>query len=130
MRNRSIEMLNAIAQTIYDKKGFNILAIDVREISSLTDYFLIAEGSVERHVQALSLAVQDKIEEMEYPLFHVEGGKAGEWVVVDCGDILVHLFVPELREKYALEELWHEGALVDLALKLENSQGDEGRSER
>jgi ribosome-associated protein len=130
MRSSGLEKLNAIAQAIYDKKGFNILAIDVREISSLTDYFLIAEGSVGRHVQSLGLAVREKAAEMGSSIFHIEGGKTGDWMVVDCGDILIHLFSPELREKYRLEELWHGGTLVDLALKLENSEGGERYSER
>lgn len=122
MKDRCLEVLNTIAQTIYDKKGYNILAIDVRKISTVADYFLIAEGNVERHVLALSAAIDEKIEEIGYDLYHIDGKAAGEWIVLDCGDILIHLFLPELREKYALEELWQEGEIVDLILKLKDSQ--------
>ena len=121
MEKREIDMLNAIAQTIYDKKGFNIIAIDVQKHSSLTDYFIIAEGSVERHVLALSHAIKDKVKEMGSNIFHVEGNQTGDWVVMDCSGILIHLFVPELREKYALEELWHDGDVVDLNIEMKES---------
>jgi ribosome-associated protein len=116
------EMLNIIAQKIYDKKGFNIIGLDVREVSSLTDFFLIAEGSVERHVQALAREVLEIMENLQLPLFHVDGDQTGDWIVIDGGSILIHLFVPELREKYRLEELWHEAKIVPLSIKLEGEK--------
>lgn len=119
MKDQQEEILKIIAQKIYDKKGFNILAIDVRGISSLTDYFLIAEGSVERHVQSLSREVLETVGELKLTQFHVDGGPTGDWIVIDCGHILIHLFTPEFREKYSLEELWHDGDIVDLKIKLE-----------
>ena len=113
-------MIQQLAQTIYDKKGLNIIALDVREVSSMTDYFLIAEGSVERHVQALAREVVAKARELGLTVNHVEGDSSGEWAVIDCGDILIHLFIPELREKYALEEVWNEGMVIDLDIKVAN----------
>jgi ribosome-associated protein len=111
-------LLNNIAQTIFDKKGFNILAIDVRDISTLTDFFLIAEGSVDRHVRALSSVLREELGEKGHPALHVEGEDSGDWIVMDFGDVLVHLFIPELRERYALENLWKEGKIVDLSIKV------------
>lgn len=110
-------ILNAIAQTIFDKKGFNILAIDVRDVANFTDFFIIAEGTVDRHVRALCLAVEERLTEMGHAPFHIEGKEDSDWVVMDFGDVLVHLFIPELREKYALENLWKEGKVVDLNIK-------------
>ena len=109
--------LTRIAQAVYDKKGFNILVLDVRNISSMTDYFIIAEGSVDRHVKALSGTIIDELSThcRRSPL-HVEGQQEGDWVVLDYGDIVIHLFIPELREKYALEELWREGHIVDVKI--------------
>ncbi len=118
----SIAMLNAIAQTIYDKKGFNILGLDVRDVSNLTDFFVIAEGSVDRHVRAICLSLQEKLTEMGHSPLHVEGAESGDWIVMDFGEVLVHLFIPELREKYALENLWKEGKIVDLTIKI--AEGD------
>lgn len=123
MKDRQIEVLNVIAQTIYDKKGTNIYALDVQEITSLTDYFLIAEGSVDRHVQALSHAIIEKLKEIDYPIFRVEGKNSGGWVVIDCGQLLIHLFRPDLRGKYALEELWHDGKIVDLDIRTGEEAG-------
>lgn len=111
-------MINTLAQTLYDKKAFNIIAIDVRGVSSMTDYFIIAEGSVPRHVQALAREVAQKAKELGLSVFHTEGESFGDWVAIDCGEVLIHIFIPELREIYALEQLWHEGKIVPLEIKV------------
>lgn len=108
--------LNRIAQAIYDKKGFNILVLDVREICTMTDYFIIAEGTVDRHVKALSQTIVDELARRGLEPLHIEGQQEGDWVVLDYGDFVIHLFIPELREKYALEELWQEGQIVDVKI--------------
>ena len=107
-----MELVNIISQVIFDKKGFNILALDVRGISSMTDFFIIAEGSVDRHVKALSNEVVDKMKEFGERPIHVEGEKEGEWIVLDYLNIVVHLFIPSFREKYHLEELWKDAGVV------------------
>lgn len=126
MANHMHQLLNKVAQSIYDKKGFNILVLDVRNICTMTDYFVIAEGTVDRHVKALSLAVIDLLAEEGHRPFHVEGQQASDWIVLDYGDFVVHLFIPDLREKYALEELWKEGKLVDvkIAISKKNEQNE------
>lgn len=121
MLDPDLQMLQTIAQTIYDKKGFNIVAIDVQGQSSLTDYFIIAEGNVERHVTALANSVKDKVKEMGGHIFHMDGDQSGDWIVMDCGEVVINLFVPSQREKYALEELWHDGEIVDLNIQTEES---------
>jgi len=110
--------LDMIAQSIFDKKGFNILALDVRGISTLTDYYLIAEGNVERHVVALAKAVIEKLKGVGEAVAHVEGLETGDWVVLDYLTMVVHLFAPGLRDRYCLEELWHEGKVVDLRIEV------------
>jgi len=109
-------ILTTIAQSIFDKKGFNILLLDVQGICTMTDYFVIAEGNVDRHVKALSLHIKHAMDDQGMHPFHVEGEREGDWVVIDYGDIVIHLFTPELREKYALEEMWKEGKIVDVKL--------------
>lgn len=109
-------LLNPIAQILYDKKGFNILALDVRGISTLTDYFLIAEGNVDKHLKAMALSVIETLKKRGIKPTHVEGLEQGDWVVLDYLDIVIHLFTPALRDKYRLEELWQEGKIVDLDL--------------
>jgi ribosome-associated protein len=108
--------LNTIAQAIFDKKGFNILVLDVRKFSTMTDYFIIAEGNVDRHVKSISKGIVDSATALKLPLWQIEGDKNAEWVVVDFGDIVIHLFIPEMREKYALETLWQEAEIVDVTI--------------
>lgn len=112
--DRLNEELIAICQAIADKKGMNILALDVRGICTMADYFVIAEGRVDRHVQALANNVEKVLNQTPY---RAEGREYGEWIVLDYLDILVHLFTPEMREKYQLETLWKEGKVVSLPLK-------------
>ena len=109
-------LLDAIAQAIFDKKGFNILALDVRGFSTMTDYYIIAEGTVDRHVRAISQEIQEALSPKKLHALHVEGEKEGDWVVIDYGEVVIHLFIPELRERYALEELWKESKIVDVAI--------------
>jgi len=109
-------ILNLIAQTIYDKKGINILALDVRGISTLTDYVIIAEGNVDRHVIAIAEAILDALHEVGFECTQKEGLVTGDWIVLDFLNVMVHLFMPGLREKYRLEELWKEGQIIDLQI--------------
>lgn len=112
--------LDAIAQIIYDKKGSNILALDVRQISSLTEYFVIAEGNVERHVTAIAKALIDEEAKLAIKVYHKDGLTSGDWVVIDFGYIIVHLMTPQIREIYDLEHIWRAGLIVDLNIQLEN----------
>lgn len=116
MKLTPLEMLNCIAQVIYDKKGFNILALDIKELSNITDYVVIAEGNVDRHVASIAKAVIEELEERGQTPVHVEGLKTGDWVVLDYSDVMVHLFMPGLRERYSLEKLWNESKIVDLEI--------------
>jgi ribosome-associated protein len=118
-KNQRTEMLQKIAQTIYDKKGFNILTLDVRHFSSMTDYIILAEGSIDRHLQALSNAVQKNLLEIQERPWRVDGEQSG-WIVLDYGDVIVHLLLPEFREKYALEQLWRMGEIMDIKINIKS----------
>jgi ribosome-associated protein len=107
-------ILNLIAQIIYDKKGFNIIALDVREISSVTDYFIIAEGNVDKHLRVLSKEINQGLKEHGQQSFCIEGMGDGDWVVLDYLDVIIHLLTPDQREKYSLEELWRDSKVVEL----------------
>lgn len=115
---KAIEALQDAAQFIFDKKGFNILAVDVHEFSTMTDYFLVAEGTVERHVSSMSRHLVDYLHKYDIHPIHVEGQKTGDWVVLDYGDFVIHIMETEMREKYHLEEIWKQGKIVDLKLKI------------
>lgn len=129
MKKNSKKLLSAIAQIIYDKKGFNIIALDIRGLSSVNEYMIVAEGNVDRHVKALASTVIDELKKDEKILpYKVEGKAGGDWIVIDYQDIVVHLFMPTLRQKYQLERLWPDAKIVDLKIKLDEedkNQNDE-----
>lgn len=120
MKLASLQLLDFIAQIIYDKKGFNILALDVREISTLTDYFIIAEGSSDKHVTAIAKSIIEKLKENGHKSIHTEGMQQGDWIVIDYLEFVIHLFMPGIREKYRLEELWQEGKIVDVKIDVKS----------
>lgn len=114
MKNDPTMVLNLIAQTIYDKKGMNTLALDIREVSTITDFAVITEGNVDRHVVAIAKAILEALEQIGEKPLHVEGLQTGDWVVLDFLNFMVHIFMPGLRDKYQLEQLWKEGEILDL----------------
>ncbi|MES2345789.1 MAG: ribosome silencing factor [Chlamydiota bacterium] len=114
MKNDTLVILNTIAQSIFDKKGINILALDVRDISTITDFVIIAEGNVDRHVVAIAQNIQNDLKLLGEKSIYVEGLEYGDWVVLDYLNVMVHLFMPGMRDKYQLEKLWGEGKIVDL----------------
>ncbi|NGX51266.1 MAG: Ribosomal silencing factor RsfS [Chlamydiae bacterium] len=119
MKKKPSDWTHLIAQTIHEKKGENIIAIDVRGISSITDTILIAEGNVDRHVIALAKGIEDTMREIGQKPSQVDGMQNGDWIVLDYFQIVIHLFTPEMREKYQLERLWPDGKVIDLDLNLQ-----------
>ena len=115
-KKSTIDVLNIIAQSIYDKKGANILAIDVSGISSLCDHVIIAEGMHPKHNIAIANNMIKELSKNNIKPFYHEGMSLGDWIVLDFFDILVHLFVTEVREKYSIENLYREGNIVDLKI--------------
>lgn len=116
--SEDLNLLESIAQAIYDKKGANILALDVKGVSSITDYVVIAEGMVDRHVLALAQEIEHALKEQGERPLNVEGLQHGDWVVLDYGRFMVHLFMPGVRDRYRLEDLYREGKVVDLKIKV------------
>ena len=92
MKKNPDQVLNQIAQILFDKKGINILALDVRGVSTLTDYFIIGEGNVDKHVIALAKTVIKTLKEEGETPMHVEGLDVGDWVVIDYLELVIHLF--------------------------------------
>lgn len=116
MKKHNSDILTAVAQAIYDKKGFNIIVLDVKGVSSMTDYYIVAEGSVERHVKAISQNILDRLAAHGQTPIHIDGQQEGDWMVLDYTDFVIHLFIPELRERYAIEQLWKEAKIVDVPI--------------
>ncbi len=101
-----------IVDVLEEKKGEDILLLDVRALSPFTDYFVICSGSSNRTVQALVEAVREMAHQSWQVASRVEGKPQDGWVLVDCGDVVVHTFSPDQRAYYQLEELWREGRVV------------------
>lgn len=114
MKPDHLELVKQLAQLIYDKKGSNIIALDVREVSLVTDFILIADGNVERHVVALAKEILDFFGKKGIKPVHSEGMGNGDWIVLDYMDLAIHLFIPKMRQKYQLERLWADGEIIDL----------------
>ncbi len=95
-----------IIETLRDKKAKDIKILNIGELSTLADFFIIATGTSTTHVQALADNLEEKMEEAGYPIHHKEGFRAGRWILLDYYDIVVHLFFEEERGFYNLEKLW------------------------
>ncbi len=112
-----MKWIKTAAQIIYDKKGINLLALDVRGLSTITNYMLIAEGEVHRHVVSMGKAILESLKQEGKEPMQIEGLEIGDWVVLDFPGFMVHLFAPGLRDLYQLEKIWPQSKLVELELK-------------
>jgi ribosome-associated protein len=94
------------AELSLERKAENVVSLDLRGISTAADHFLIASGNSEVHVRAIADHVVDELKKEGFRPRHVEGGSGGRWILIDYVDLVVHVFHPESREFYQLEELW------------------------
>jgi ribosome-associated protein len=102
-------MKQAVVDAIEDIKGFDITVLDVRKLTSMTNYMIVASATSSRQSKAIADNVREKLKEKGYEIRGLEGEKDGEWVLVDLDDIVVHIMVPATRAYYNLEQLWSEG---------------------
>ena len=98
-----------------EKKALDIVVLDLREIASFTDFFVITSGANERQVQAISDEVYDSLKKAGSTAARVEGYKTAEWILLDYGDFIVHVFEQKARQFYDLERLWREARRLDLS---------------
>ena len=96
----------AVIDAIEDIKGFDISVMDVRALTSLASYMIVASASSSRQTKAIASNVMEKLKELGVPARGTEGEREGEWVLVDLGDIIVHIMLPTTRAYYNLEQLW------------------------
>jgi ribosome-associated protein len=109
----SLELARRIVDVITDKLGEDVLLLDIREVSILADYFVIGSATSERQTKAIVNGVKQEIREaFDIKLLRVEGDPDSGWVLMDYGDVVVHLFAPEARAYYDLEGFWDEAQVV------------------
>ena len=114
-QDQSGEQLAATAARIgSDAKAEEIVVLDVRGISSFTDYFVLMSGRSTRHVQGLAEAVESELRSKRVSTKHSEGLREGQWVLLDFGELVVHIFYKESRGFYDLEGLWHDAPKLNV----------------
>ena len=112
--NNSKEMTSLAIKALEDKKGNDIQVIDIREVSVIADYFIIASGSNQNQVQALADNVEETLGRAGYEPRQTEGYGTATWILMDYNDIIVHIFSEEDRLFYDLERIWRDGKTVNI----------------
>lgn len=114
METESIKLVEMVVKAADDKRAEDIIAMDVSKISILADYFIVMHGNSEKQVQAISEEIIDKAEEAGIDVRRVEGRESSKWLLIDLGDVIVHVFHYSERSFYNLEKLWSDAPLVDI----------------
>jgi len=108
------DCLKTIYKALDDKKAEDIQIIDIHEVSCMADYFVIANGSNVNQVHALADNVSEEMSKIKFHTKQTEGYTAGNWILMDYGDIIIHIFDKESRSYYDLERIWKDGKVVEL----------------
>lgn len=110
------QTIKAVYNALDDKKGIDIKVLDISEISVMADYFIIASGSNKSQVQALADNVEEEMLKLNIHSRQVEGYPSGNWILMDYGDFIVHVFNQDDRLFYDLERIWKDGKLVEIEM--------------
>ena len=111
----SIQLSDLVVDALEEVKAKDIVKLDVRKLTTVTDYMIVASGTSNRHVKALADAVAEKSRQAGHRPLGIEGENGSEWVLLDLQDALVHVMLPRVREFYNLEKLWSLGPVSDMA---------------
>jgi ribosome-associated protein len=108
-----LELARRVVELIADKKGEDVLLLDIRDISILADYFVIGSATSKRQAKAIIDSIKEEAKQsFDVRPLHIDGEAATGWMLMDYGDVVVHLFMPEVRAYYDLEGLWRDGRVV------------------
>jgi ribosome-associated protein len=118
-----VESLRTAARAAADKKAFQIVGLEVADLTSYTDSILICSGASDRQVAAIADSVRQQLEETGKRPLHVEGERRSDWVLLDYGDFVIHVFTEERRTYYGLDGLWGDAPKLD-AIALGISEGE------
>jgi len=112
-----MEALNTVKKMVSvldERLAKNIKVIDIRGLSIMTDYFVVATAGNTNHIHALADYLEDEMTKIDMHYSHMEGFKSGNWILMDYGDIVVHIFDEASREFYDLERIWRDGKLIEM----------------
>lgn len=115
MALQSDELLKIVVTAAEDKKAINIVALNLKEVSLVADYFVICSGNSDTQVQAITTEVRKQAENRGVRIRGLEGLDSSRWVLLDLGDVIVHIFHRDEREYYNLERLWSDAKVVEFA---------------
>lgn len=107
-----MEISRTIVEALEEKKGEDIILMDIRGLASFADYFVICSGSSKRMLQSLADAAVDSVRSQHHYRGRIEGEPQDGWMLIDFGEVITHLFSPDRRDYYHLEELWSEGKIM------------------
>jgi ribosome-associated protein len=102
------------SKIIKERKAVDPVLFEVGKLSSITDYFLVASGNSSRQVQAISRHLARRMREKGYKVYGIEGENEGQWILMDYGDLVIHIFFDPVREFYNLEGLWVEAPRIEI----------------
>jgi len=110
---RPLQLAKTCKKLALDKKAEDLLILDLRGLSSVTDFFVICHGTSRRHVQAIAENIRIGLKKRKVTEAHIEGAPEGRWIVLDYIDAIVHVFDEEMRNTYRLEHLWGDAARIE-----------------
>ncbi|MCI8463902.1 MAG: ribosome silencing factor [Lachnospiraceae bacterium] len=117
-KRKSLLLAKTAVDALADKKGEDIRVIDISQVSVIADYFIIAGGSNHSQIQALCDNVEEQLGKAGCPVRQIEGYDSANWILIDFGDVIVHIFDKENRLLYDLERIWRDGQPVDVEKEL------------
>ncbi len=101
-----------LAEACEDRKAKNVIILDLTGLTLIADYFLVCHGSSDVHIDAITEGIEESLKELDDGEHRVEGTRGEGWILVDCGDVIAHIFSADDREYYALERLWGDAEVV------------------
>jgi ribosome-associated protein len=120
----SSQLANKITDLIFNKKGYDVKILDLRKLTTITDYFVVCSGDSDTQVKAIADEVDKTLRDEGIRAWHMEGYQALNWILIDFIDVVVHVFKKETREYYNLEKLWGDAPVTDVTdplLKKDNA---------
>jgi ribosome-associated protein len=117
----SLQKARIVVEAALDVKAEDVVALDVREVSSFADVFVVATGRSDRQVRAIADSIEAAVKQAGEPPLGIEGHAEGRWVLIDLDDVIVHVFTPQMRAHYDIERLWSDAAVVPMPTQAENA---------